>query len=496
MKWLLPKQLARLVMIAGVFTAAAIAPQQISAVTPPTAESTEHAEVISEEQHSEATSIIVTEHSEEAAHEDPNHLAHLLFVIAVILVGAKIFHIIERAKQPQVVGELIAGIFLGNLTLLGISYFAGYSTEPVIEFLAEFGVILLLFQIGLESNVAELSKAGVQSLIVALIGAFVPFALGAWVVGPLLLPGESILTYLFLGASLAATSVGITARVFKDLGFLKTKAATIVIGAAVIDDVLGLMLLAVVSAMASGGDVSVASVGLILAKSVGFLVGSVLLGQLVAPQLGKAFSKISTGSGTKFTMAISFSLLFAAIAKVIGLEPIIGAFAAGLVLDPVHFKAFKDPEVVEEVREAIHKLPEAKRRQVSGIMSHFADRSVEDTIEQLALFFVPIFFVVTGMGVSLEALFSIKILLLAIAISIAAFVGKFVSGIFLKGSQRMIVGLAMVPRGEVGLIFAAVGRSLGVVTDEVFSLIVAVVLITTIIGPFLLSQQLKKVAAD
>lgn len=464
------------------------------------AEESTHTEVVSEEMMQAEEAVATEEHiaeteaheTAEAGHQDPNHLAHLLFVIAIILIGAKIFHIIERAKQPQVVGELIAGIVLGNLTLVGISYFAGYTTEPVISFLAELGVIILLFQIGLESNIGELSKAGVKSLVVALIGAFVPFALGAWVVGPLLLPGQEFITYLFLGASLAATSVGITARVFKDMGFLKTKAATIVIGAAVIDDVLGLMLLAVVSAMATGGEVSVSSVGMILGKSVGFLVGSVLLGQLIAPWVSKAFSKISTGTGTKFTVAISFSLLFSALAKVIGLEPIVGAFAAGLVLDPVHFKVFKEPEVVADVKEVLHEVPDKKKRRVSEILGHFADRSVEDTIEQLALFFVPIFFVVTGMGVSLQALFSLKILILAVAISIVAFIGKFVSGLFLKGSDRFIVGLAMIPRGEVGLIFAAVGRGLGVVTDEIFSLIVAVVLITTIVGPFMLSQQLKK----
>lgn len=427
------------------------------------------------------------------ADEDENHLAYLLLVIAVILIAAKVFHLIEKANQPLVIGELVAGIVLGNLALFGITIFTDFSHEPVIEFLAEFGVILLLFQIGLESNITELRKAGLQSLIVACIGAFVPFILGTWVVGPLLLPGQQFITYLFLGASLAATSVGITARVFKDLGFLKTKAATIVIGAAVIDDVLGLIILAVVSAMAVGGDVSVASVGWILVKSVGFLLGSIIIGQFSAPWISKAFSKISTGTGTKFTMAIAFSLLFSAIAKLIGLEPIIGAFAAGLVLDHVHFRAFKAPGIVEEVTEVMQEVPEKSRKKVASIMNHFADRSVEDTIEQLALFFVPIFFVVTGMGVSLAALFSFKILLLALGISLAAFIGKYVSGLFLKGDQRMIVGLAMIPRGEVGLIFAAVGRSLNVIDDEIFSLIVAVVLITTIVGPFLLSQQLKKV---
>lgn len=422
-------------------------------------------------------------------------LAPLLLVIATILIGAKIFHIIERAKQPQVVGELIAGIVLGNLTLFGFTAIGNYSQHEIIQFLAQFGVIILLFQIGLESNVHELRRAGTQSLVAALVGAFLPFALGSFVVGPLLLSSEPFITHLFLGASLAATSVGITARIFKDLGMLRSKAATIVIGAAVIDDLLALVILAIVSALASGVNVSVVSVLLIMGKSLGFLVGSVLIGQLIAPWFTKFFAYISTGSGTKFTVAISFSLIFAAFAKLIGLEPIIGAFAAGLVLDPVHFKSFKDPAIVHQVRAEVATISKKKKEVVNKLLNDYAHHSLEDTFEQIALFFVPIFFVVTGMGVSLEALADVRILFLAVIVSIVAFVGKFASGIFLKGPDRLTVGYAMVPRGEVGLIFAAVGSGLGVITDEIFSLIVAVVLITTIVGPFLLDRHLRSLKA-
>jgi len=423
---------------------------------------------------------------------DPQTMASLLLVIAAILIGAKIFHIIERAKQPQVVGELIAGIVLGNLAFFGITSIDRYASHDVIYFLAEFGVIILLFQIGLESNIKDLRKSGVQSLIAALIGAFTPFLLGTFVVGPLFLGSEPFITHLFVGASLAATSVGITARIFKDLGMLKTRAATIVIGAAVIDDIIGLIILAVVSGLALGADITAASLGWVIFKSLGFLIGSIIIGQLIAPWFSKVFSYISTGTGTKFTVAISFSLLFAAFAKLIGLEPIVGAFAAGLVLDPVHFKFFKDPAIVEEVRRELASVGKKKQALVETLLSKYAHRSVEDTFEQLALFFVPIFFVVTGMGVKLEALFDVKIIFLAVIISVIAFFGKFISGMFLKGDDRLTVGFAMVPRGEVGLIFAAVGRGMNIISDEIFSLIVAVVLITTIVGPYLLDRHLRK----
>lgn len=430
-----------------------------------------------------------------AAGGDPEaarHSAMLFFAIAGILVGAKVLHLIEKVKQPPVVGELLAGIVLGNLALIGFSFFHDFQHNEILEFLAELGVIILLFQIGLESNVKELTKVGLTSTIVALIGAFVPFLLGTYVAGPLLLPGQSTATYLFLGASLAATSVGITARIFKDLGKMKTQAAKIVLGAAVIDDILGLVMLAVISSLVTGGDVTVVSVGLIVAKSFLFLIVSVLLGQVLAPSISRAFAMINTGVGTKFTLAISAGLFFAALAQLIGLEPIIGAFAAGLVLDPVHFKRFRDPHIVEEVKEKIADIAPELKEKISRVLHRHAERSVEDIIEPLALFFVPIFFVMTGMSVNIVTLLNPQTILTSIFITAIAIFGKVVAGLPIKGKDRLTVGLAMVPRGEVGLIFAAIGQSLGVVNDQVFSVIVMTVLLTTIIGPALLTERLRK----
>lgn len=418
--------------------------------------------------------------------------AMLFFVIAAILVSAKIFHLIEKIKQPPVVGELVAGIILGNLGLLGIHFFEPFRHDQIISFLAELGVIILLFQIGLESNVTELAKVGMKSTIVALIGAILPFVLGAFIVGPLLLPNQSVHTYLFLGASLAATSVGITARVFKDFGQGKSSAAKIVLGAAVIDDILGLILLAVISSMVSSGGFSLAGMGWITFKSFAFLIGSVLIGQLFAPFLSRAFAMINTGLGTKFTLAISFGLTFAGFAQLLGLEPIIGAFAAGLVLDPVHFAHFKDPDIVASLKKHVMDTKAGVKEKIMDVLHHHVHRNLEETIEPLALFFVPIFFVVTGMSVNIQTLMNPQTFILAVVIAIVAFLGKAVSGVFVPGKDKWIVGLAMVPRGEVGLIFAAIGQQLGVVSDQVFSIIVLTVLITTIAGPAVLARMLGK----
>ena len=417
--------------------------------------------------------------------------------IAVILVAAKLSSLVEKIGQPSVLGELIIGVILGNLVLLGLHIFEPIKTDPIIAFLAELGVVILLFQIGLESNIKKMRQVGLRAFLVACVGVVVPFILGTYVVGPLLLPGLSFNAYLFLGATLTATSVGITARVFRDLNKLQIPEAQIVLGAAVLDDVMGLIILAVVSAIVTLGAVSFGMIALITAKAILFLVGAIILGQLFAPYLGKIFAKIHTGVGMKLTLAISFGLTIAYLAQKIGLAPIVGAFAAGLVLDPVHFQYFKDPKVVSDIKEGIKDAPQEIQKKVNEIIEPHAHRHIEDLIEPIGYFLVPIFFVVTGINVKLETLFNLPILLVALGITAAAFIGKIVSGLVAGKVNKSIVGFGMIPRGEVGLIFAMIGKSLGIVSDEIFSAIVIMVILTTLLTPpiltFLLRRQDKKV---
>jgi Kef-type K+ transport system membrane component KefB len=414
----------------------------------------------------------------------------LLWVV-IILMAARLSNLVERFGQPPVLGELAVGVILGNLVLLGIPLFEPIKSEPILHFLAQLGVIILLFQVGLESNVAEMRQVGVRALLVACVGVIAPFLLGAFLVGPLLLPGLSSNAYLFLGATLTATSVGITARVFRDMGKLQTLEANIVLGAAVIDDVIGLIILAVVSAIVTVGLVSFGTVTWIIVKAILFLVGAIVLGQLLAPRLGKLFSRIHTGAGMKFTLVISFGLVAAHFSEQIGLAPIVGAFAAGLVLDPVHFRDFEDPKIVNDIRETMQETDPEKNSQVSALIEQHRDRHIEDIIEPLGHFLVPIFFVMTGMEVRLETLFDGQVLLVALGLTIVAFVGKLVSGLVAGQVKKSVVGWGMAPRGEVGLIFATAGKALGVVSDEIFSVIVIVVILTTLLTPPILTYVLK-----
>jgi Kef-type K+ transport system membrane component KefB len=412
--------------------------------------------------------------------------------IVIILLAAKLSTLVERLGQPPVLGELVMGVILGNLFLTGVDFFEPIKSEQIINFLAQLGVVILLFQVGLESNIEEMRRVGLRAFWVACVGVIVPFLLAMVAVGPLLLPGLPFNTYLFLGATLTATSVGITARVFRDLGRLQTAEAQIVLGAAVIDDVLGLIILAVVSAIITQGTVSVGSVSWITLKAILFLTGAVVLGQLLAPRLGVLFSKIHTGTGMKFTLALCFGLTIAYLAEQIGLAPIVGAFAAGLVLDPVHFRFFEEPEIADDIRESMHDAPPAVKARVTRVLERHADRHVEDIIEPLGHFLAPIFFVITGMAVRLETLFNLPILLVALGVTLAAFVGKIAAGLVAGPVNKSIVGWGMIPRGEVGLIFAATGRAIGVVNDEVFSIIVIMVILSTLLPPPILTYLLKR----
>ncbi|MCV6637482.1 cation:proton antiporter [Candidatus Albibeggiatoa sp. nov. NOAA] len=423
------------------------------------------------------------------------HAVNFLW-IAVFLLIAKMSSLVEKWGQPAVLGELIVGVLLGNLVLFGFQGLEHVKHDELIKFLAELGVVILLFQIGLESKVEEMKKVGMKAFLVAIVGVAAPFILGTYVIGPWLMPGLSSNAYLFLGATLTATSVGITGRVFKDLNKLQTPEAQIVLGAAVIDDVIGLIILAVVSAIVTTGAVELSSIGLITFKAFIFLVGSLVIGQFIAKIAGEHLPRIHAGYGMQFTLAISFCLIFAYLAYLVGLAPIVGAFAAGLVLEPLHFEAFDNPEVTQEVKDIMDKSSDENAKQeIHHIMEKHGEHHIEELIAPLGYFLVPLFFIMTGMQVNLATLADPSILAIALAVTVVAFLGKIVAGLAAgSGVNKWIIGWGMAPRGEVGLIFAMIGKQLGVVSDAMFSVIIIMVILTTLLTPIILNHLLKKQA--
>ena len=401
-------------------------------------------------------------------------VAHVLVALVLLLVAAKVGGALaERWGQPAVLGELLAGIALGALPLIGLGGLSWIPHDHVVETLAEIGVILLLFEVGLSTRLADLMKVGLSAFLVACIGVVVPMALG-YGVGVWLLPGAHPIAHWFLGAALSATSVGITARVLRDMGKVKSAEGQIILGAAVIDDVLGLLVLAVMVGLAGGasaaaggaGSGMLATLAIVTAKAVAFIAGSLVIGRAFAPRLFKLAARIR-GHGVIFTGALVTCFGLSWIANAVGLAPIVGAFAAGLVLEGVPFGEL---------------LGEEER--------------IEDHLTPLSTFLVPIFFVRMGMNVDLGALGGGS-LALAAALTVAAVLGKQACALAVvtPGADRLAIGLGMIPRGEVGLIFANIGLTLTVAGKPVlgpgeFAAIVAMVMLTTLVTPPLLRWRM------
>ncbi len=374
------------------------------------------------------------------------HGGDLFLALALIWLAAKVGgELAERGGQPAVLGELLAGILIGPGGL------ALVSESEVIRGLAQIGVAILLFEIGLESDLGELLRTGPQATVVAVVGIACPFALG---LGFSLAWGLPSLTAVFVGATLTATSVGITARVLADLGRLHDRASRVVLGAAVIDDVLGLVILATVAAVVKTGAVSIGTVAIILLKAIGFLVIALLVGIRFAPILMRWVIRMRV-QGSLIVMTLVACLLISALAEQMGLATIVGAFAIGLVLARTE--------------------PRAR---------------IEETLKPVADILVPVFFVGVGMLADVRALnpfgpAGASGTILAAALTVLGVMGKLVSGlaVYQRGVARWPVGVGMIPRGEVGLIFAGIGLTSKVIDQTLYTALLAMVLLSTLVVP-------------
>jgi len=397
----------------------------------------------------------------------------ILIALAFVLAGARLLGaLVSRLGQPSVLGELLLGVILGNLALFGGPSMAALESSETFAVLAELGAILLLFEVGLESTPKEMAAVGLPATVVAVLGVATPMALG-FGVGSISHPEESWMFHAFLGAMLAATSVGITARVLQEAGAIRTPAARVILGAAVIDDVLGLVILAiiqgVIQAAAGGAALHATDVLLIVAKALVFLVLAVAIGSAISPRI---FRQALAFQSTGLVQALSLSLCFglAWLAMKAGLAPIVGAFAAGLVLEDVHFE------------------DHVKR----------GDRPLHESLQPLTALLVPVFFVRMGMLVDLGSFLDPGVLGFAGLLTVAAMIGKWVCGLGVpRGVSRVTVGLGMMPRGEVGLIFAGIGAQLvldgqAIVDSQTYAAAIFMVVVTTMATPPLLLWSLRR----
>lgn len=385
-------------------------------------------------------------------------ISELLVALLAIFAAAKLFaELAERIGQPAVLGEMVGGIVIGVSGLHLID-----AHNPLLHALSELGVILLLFLIGLETDIRRLLSVGGAALAVAAAGVILPFAGGYGVGMWLNLPTT---VAVFLGAALTATSVGITARVLSDLGHLKSDESQVILGAAVVDDILGLVLLTVISAVAAGESLSVGGVGKVFGVAFGFVIIAVVVGSFLAPRLIAVITRLRVGKALFFA-AIMFAFGLAWLAAAIGSALIIGAFAAGLVL----------------------------ARTDRG-------KEIEHEVYDVAQFFIPIFFVSVGAAVDLKALNPFnadtrQYFIIGMLLTVVAIVGKLLAGFVAFGRplRKIVIGVGMVPRGEVGLIFAQLGLSAGLLSAGLYSSVALMVMITTFVAPPTLRALLAKSA--
>jgi Kef-type K+ transport system membrane component KefB len=386
----------------------------------------------------------------------------LLLILMITLADVCGF-IFERLGMAEILGEIYAGILLGNLALVGINFnlSALLRFSEFMEYSSELALVLLLFLVGLESDMRELLKVGRNAVSVAVAGVALPIVLG---IGACAALGFATgVQSWFVGAMLAATSVGITARILDENALLKTRSAEVILGAAVIDDVLGILLLAVLASVVVTGEVAPLDLVWIVAKALLFFAGALLIGQKLMPGAVHIVS-LNKHSSVWTGFALCLALSFAQLAAFAGLAPLIGAFVAGLLLDDVDF----------HVGDALQK------------------HKLEELVKPISDIMITIFFVGIGAQVQLEILLDPQILLIIGTLTLVAIVSKGAAGFMVtgRGYDRLGIGFGMIPRGEVGLVFAAFAFTHGVFGGETYSAVIMVVLLTTLVGPLLLKPRL------
>ncbi len=449
-------------------------------------------------------------------HADP--IAPVILGVTGILFFAVLGRFGARALgQPSVLGELLMGVVLGTIGyLFGVDFLlvlregpaifdmvdlalSGASLEQAavealgpdnaatilsilqgpggaeltqvahtVDVFSRYGVIFLLFLVGLETSVKEMKEVGGESFRVAILGVVLPFAFG-FMMARLLMPELSVNVDLFVAATLGATSIGITARVLQDLGKSRSHEAHVVLGAAVIDDVLGLVMLAIVSGIIiSGGFEPVSALKTISLATV-FLLTAFVAGPSFLRGTIRVIDRLDIVEAKMF-ISFLFVMALAWLANLVGLATIVGAFAAGVILHDGYFQQWGDVDK--------HRF------------------TIRDLIAPLEVILVPIFFVLMGIQVKLETFLDWHVVSMGIGLVVAAIIGKLLSGLGVaRSTSRWAVGMGMVPRGEVGLIFASIGKSLGVLSDALFSALVLMIIVTTLVTPPLLKATFKKVTS-
>lgn len=406
----------------------------------------------------------------------------LLLSFGLIILASLLSLLTIKIKQPVVLGQIIAGTLIGILAHFNIGIFPELPKNHIFEFLAELGSIFLLFEIGLESNLIEIKKAGRHAIFVALTGAIIPFSLGYFVVTPLIATHYTNGLALFIGSILAVTSTGISVSVFRGLGILKEKTGQIIIAASVIDDVIGLLLLSITVDFITIGHINIGSIfNTIKDISIFFLV-SMLFGFTILSKIIRFIvDKVSYRKDLLILTLITYCIFMSCFASIMDLAPIIGAFLAGLLVEGDFHQNYQNLYKGAQIPpDSNFGMPEIGRSYHAPLVN---------LIEPIGKILTPIFFIFAGLQVDIISSLNYETIKLTLIITVFAVLGKSLCGIFLpKGINKWLIGFGMVPRGEIGIIFAITGLELKLINQTMFAAILLMIVITSIITPIILNR--------
>lgn len=407
-----------------------------------------------------------------------------LFVWLIFcIVLSRAFSFVKKFGVSILIGEIFAGICIGNAHLLGIHIFDGMVNNPTIEFLSELGALILMLQIGLECSPEDIKLHGIGSGIVALAGTILTFVSG-FLVAKYLIHGSTLSVQLLVGLVASATATGISAKVFKDMKLLHLQEIKVILVAALIDDLFSIICFGIISSfiLASKSNIShsLIDVGVFFLFSLGFKI-------LVLPNLLRVVVKIDKGINMKLGLLMGICFLFAWVANLLGIAPALGAFVAGIILDKNIFDKFSNSKFLNNVHDQANEIKEDKVRQkLIASIKHEKEKSLHTALKPLAYVFTPIFFIYTGLLLNLSTLVHLQTIILSLSLFITTFISRFISGYFCINKPKLskaLIGIGMPPIGEAGLIFTLFARTHGIMSNDTVAAIIAAVVMSSIIIP-------------
>lgn len=427
----------------------------------------------------------------------PNSLGYdpvILLWLVIFIFLSRSLSIVKKFGLPLVVGEILSGVILGELHVFGLNLFYNAEHDTVIRFLAEFGAIILMFEIGLESKFSDLRRNFKTGIKVAFSGTVFSFAAG-FLVAKFLIPDSNLSLQLLMGVITAATATGISAKTFKEMGILRTREVKVVLVASILDELVSIMFFGVISAMIFDAAFNLFNFSVSLIQVLGFFVFAAIFGNWITPLLTKWSIKIHAGINMKIGVLLTICFLFSWVAHALGLATVVGSFVAGLILDQIYFKSFSQSNFFHQLRFIKSQVEDTQLKyEFSKLIESAEEKSLEELLKPLSHVFVPVFFIYIGLLLDIHELFHAQTLIITVALLVGSFSGRIISGYLIRGNKvnKLIIGLGMTPIGEAGLIFAMFGKATGIISNSTLSAIVSAVVIASIITPLLIKFAINK----